>query len=97
MALEQFHLLAVPLGGDPGAVGQLGQPVQSLLQPLHVLQQLCDLHEKPTESSTQGWLTANLLERSLQPDGAQQGLLLREGLAFLAPTVLPGTDPAGQQ
>lgn len=43
LALEQFHLLAVPLGGDPSGVSQLGQPVESLLQPLHVVQQLCDL------------------------------------------------------
>lgn len=31
LALEQFHLLVVPLGGDPSGVCQLGQAVESLL------------------------------------------------------------------
>lgn len=46
LALEQFHLLVVPLGGDPSGVRQLGQAIESLLQPLHIIQQLCYLLKK---------------------------------------------------
>lgn len=43
LRLERVDVLRLPLVGHVAGVGQLRQTVQSLFQPLHVRQQLCDL------------------------------------------------------
>lgn len=50
LGLQRVHVLRLPLVGHVAGVGQLRQTVESLLQSLHVRQQLCDLEKKKKDA-----------------------------------------------
>lgn len=50
LRLHCISVLRLPLAGRVAGVGQLGQATQSLLQPLHIRQQLRDLKHQDTNT-----------------------------------------------